>query len=87
MIRLESERVATVIADALKVVDVDFIQDVFAVSPRYCASLPIEYIEATMKFVPVLQKIGHLQKKLSADQVFNCSLIEKTHPEAPHYLP
>jgi NitT/TauT family transport system substrate-binding protein len=87
MIRLESEQAAKVIADALKVVDVEFIQDVFAVSPRYCASLPEEYIEATMKFVPVLQKIGHLKEKLSADQVFDCSLIEKTHPELSHYYP
>ncbi len=34
MIRLEPERAAKVIADALKVVDVEFIQDVFKVSPR-----------------------------------------------------
>jgi NitT/TauT family transport system substrate-binding protein len=85
MTRLEPNRAAAVIGDALKVVDAEFIQEVFAVSPRYCASLPEEYIEATMKFVPVLQKIGHLKKKLSADEVFDCSFIEKTHPESPHY--
>jgi len=85
MIRLQPEHAAAVIAEHLKVVDAEFIQDVFKVSPRYCASLPNEYIESTMKFVPVLQKMGHLKEPLSADQVFNCSLIEKAHPEAPHY--
>jgi NitT/TauT family transport system substrate-binding protein len=87
MTRLDPERAAKVIADTLKVVDVKFIKDVFAVSPRYCASLPKDYIEATMKFVPVLQKMGHLKEALSADQVFDCSFIKKTHPEPPHYYP
>lgn len=87
MIRLEPGRAAAVIAQSLKVVDVEFIQDVFAVSPRYCASLPVDYIESTMRFVPVLQKMGHVKEALSADQVFDCSLIEKIHPEPSHYYP
>jgi NitT/TauT family transport system substrate-binding protein len=85
MIRLDPGRAAAVIAEALKVVDVEFIQDVFAVSPRYCASLPEDYVESTMQFVPVLQKMGHVKETLSADQVFNCSFIEKTHTEPSHY--
>jgi NitT/TauT family transport system substrate-binding protein len=87
MIRLKPEKAAAVIAGPLKVVDAEFIQDVFAVSPRYCASLPQEYIDSTMKFVPVLQKMGHVKEALSADQVFNLCLIEKTHPEPQHYYP
>jgi len=85
MLRLKPDQAAAVIAKPLKVVDAQFIQEVFAVSPRYCASLPEEYIESTMKFVPVLQKMGHLTEKLSAEQVFNCSFIEKIHPEPQHY--
>jgi NitT/TauT family transport system substrate-binding protein len=87
MIRCTPEKAASVIAEPLQVVDGEFIQEVFAVSPRYCASLPKEYIESTMKFVPVLQKMGHLQETLSVDRVFNPSLIEKIHPGPQHYYP
>ena len=85
MLRLDPGHAAAAIAEPLKVVDRDFVEDVLAVSPRYCASLPQEYIESTMKFVPVLQEMGHLQDALSTDQVFNLSFIEKTHPDLPHY--
>ncbi len=87
MLRLEPGRAAAVVAQELKAVDAAFIEEVFAVSPRYCASLPQEYIASTMKFVPVLQKMGHLKEALSAGQVFDCGLMEKIHPGPPHYYP
>jgi NitT/TauT family transport system substrate-binding protein len=87
MIRLKPGHAAAVLAEEIQVVDAEFIQDVFAVSPRYCASLPDEYIKSTMKFVPVLQQMGHLRKALLSHQVFDCSFIDKTHPEPQHYYP
>jgi len=87
MLRLDPGRTAAVLAEPLKVVDAGFVEDVLAVSPRYCASLPQEYIDSTMKFVPVLQKMGHLKEALSTEQVFNRDLIEKVHPDPPHYYP
>ncbi|MBM4309808.1 MAG: ABC transporter substrate-binding protein [Deltaproteobacteria bacterium] len=85
MIRLEPGRAAVVVSGELKAVDAAFIEEVFAVSPRYCASLPPEYIEATMKFVPVLQTMGRLKEALSTDQVFNATFIKKIHPDPAHY--
>jgi len=76
---------AGTVADAVKVVDRQFVLDVFAVSPRYCASLPRDYIDATMKFVQPLQDMGYLKKSLSEEDVFDLSLITKIHPEPHHY--
>lgn len=87
MIRLEPGRAAAVVAAELKAVDAAFVKEVFAVSPRYCASLPQEYIESAMQFVPVLQKMGHLSEALSAGRVFDTSIIAEIHPEPPHYYP
>jgi hypothetical protein len=42
-------------------------------------------LQSRRAIVPACQKMGHLKEALSADQVFDCSLIEKTHPEPPHY--
>lgn len=86
-LRLDPGHAAVVIAEPLKVVDAKFVEDVLAVSPRYCASLPKGYIESTMKFVPVLQEMGHVKETLSSGQVFNLKLIEKIHPEQQHYYP
>jgi len=85
MLRLAPARAAAVVAEELKAVDAAFVEEVFAVSPRYCASLPQEYIESTMRFVPVLQQMGHLKEALSPDRVFDRSLIEKIHPGPSHY--
>jgi NitT/TauT family transport system substrate-binding protein len=87
MIRCEPAQAAAVIADALKVVDSAFVQEVFAVSPRYCASLPAAYIDAAMAFVPVLRALGYLDRALSVDEVFDTAYIEAVHPDAQHYYP
>ena len=75
------------ITDKSKIVDAKSTQDVLAISPRYCSSLPEEHIEAPLKFVPVLRKIGRPKEALSLDQIFDCSIIKKIHPEPPHYYP
>ena len=84
-IRLEPAAAAATVADAVKVVDAAFVQQVFALSPRYCAALPGEYIDASMAFVPVLQHSGYLSADLVADQVFDPRFITAVHPEPAHY--
>jgi len=87
MIRCEPERAAAVIADVLKVVDSAFAREVFADSPRYCASLPAAYIDAAMAFVPVLRDLGYLDRDLSVHEVFDTEYIAAVHPDAQHYYP
>ena len=77
---------ASVIADEIKVVDVGFVLQVLSLSPRYCASVPQPYIDATMDFVPVLKQMGYLHMDLSQEDVFELRFIKSIHPEGHHYL-
>jgi len=80
------DEAARAVADEVRVVDAAFVRKVFAVSPRYCASLPPEYIEATMAFLPALQQSGYIDRDLAVDEVFDLSLISRVHPAPHHYL-
>jgi NitT/TauT family transport system substrate-binding protein len=80
------DEAAQAVAEEVKVVDKDFILEVFSVSPRYCASVPEEYIDATMAFVPALQDLGYLDRNLTKQAVFELSFIEKVHPQPQHYF-
>lgn len=84
-LRACSEGTVRIVADAIRVVDEQFVREVFSLSPRYCASLPSEYIAATMAFVPVLRETGYLRRVLTRDDVFDTSCIEIVHPGHHHY--
>lgn len=76
---------AQAIAREVKVVDQIFVMNIFSVSPRYCASLPQEYIDATLAFVPALNEMGYMRHDLTVDDIFEQSFIKKVHPESHHY--
>ncbi|MCP4716204.1 MAG: ABC transporter substrate-binding protein [Deltaproteobacteria bacterium] len=82
----QTDEAAAIVAKAVAVVDPDFVREVFAVSPRYCAALPREYIDATMAFIPVLKDMQYLKRNLTEDEVFDFSIIDKVHPEPHHYF-
>ena len=84
-IRREPRQAARLIADFVNVVDEKFVLDTLAVSPRYCAGLTDDYIASTMKFVPVLKKLGYIQQDINEDRVFSRELINKVHPGEDHY--
>lgn len=84
-IRREPRRAAHLIADFVNVVDEKFVLDTLAVSPKYCSGLTDDYIASTMKFVPVLRKLGYIQQDIDKDRVFSRELIDKVHPEKDHY--
>jgi len=85
MIRTHPDEAADIAAKTLGMVDKDFILEVYAVSPKYCASLSEDYIDSTLAFVPFLQKTGYISKSLNAGNVFHTDLIERIHREKPHY--
>jgi NitT/TauT family transport system substrate-binding protein len=78
----EAARLAT---KAIGILDKDFLLDVLRVSPKYCASLPTEYVESSLAFVPVLRGMGYLSKPLAKPDVFHTSIIDRIHKEKPHY--
>lgn len=85
LIREKPEEAASIISDAVKVVDSSFVIKVFKISPKYCASLPEPYIDSTMAFVAVLNKLGYIEKALAEEEVFDLTTIQKIHPQPDHY--
>jgi len=85
LIRHQPERAAAVVENEVGVMDVDFIMQAYAISPRYCASLPPEYVQSTMAFVPVLRDMGYISRDLGADEIFDMRFVENVHTERAHY--
>lgn len=85
LIREQPAEAASIVAREIKVVDRDFVTQAFAISPKYCSSLPQSYRDSTMRFVPVLSKLGYITKPLPEEAVFDLSIITKTHPQPEHY--
>lgn len=85
LIRHRPTEAARMISRYVGVVDEEFVRETLKVSPKYCAQLTDEYIESTMLFVPVLRKLGYLQREIGMEEVFDTSMIRKLHPEKDHY--
>jgi len=85
LIRLKPGEAARLIAGVVGVVDEQFVLDTFKVSPKYCSQLTDGYIASTMKFVPVLRKLGYIEPEISEKQIFDRSLIDRVHPGKDHY--
>ena len=81
----QPRKAAEVAAKVLGFVDTDFALAAISLSPRYCAALPREYVESTMRFVPVMLELGYLPKPLSEKDIFYYEIIEEVHPEGHHY--
>ncbi|MFW9831150.1 MAG: ABC transporter substrate-binding protein [Candidatus Thorarchaeota archaeon] len=85
LIRENPSKAASLAVKEIAIVEKAFLEQVFRVSPKYCASLPPEYIESTLAFIPVLQEMGYIKKKLKGSEVFDTRLIKKVHPAPHHY--
>jgi NitT/TauT family transport system substrate-binding protein len=83
--RLQPQNAAALLAGENRAISPDFILKTCAISPKYCASLPDEYIQSTLEFVPVLTNMGYLKRSLTREDIFDCSFIEAAHPEPHHY--
>ena len=84
-IREQPGEAARILSQAVKVVDAEFVQKVFAISPHYCAALPPPYRVATMAFVPVLRELGYIDRELSEQEIFDLSFIRQVHAAPHHY--
>ena len=85
LIRQHPEQAAMIAASEMGVVDTDFVLKTYNISPRYCAALPPEYVKSTMDFIPVLKKLGYMEKDLKEEDVFDLNFIENIHKERAHY--
>lgn len=85
MIRHRLPECARIVARTTGVVDDDFMTEAYRASPKYCASLPLEYIASTMKFVNALKALGYISRRVNERDIFDTSIISEVHTEPPHY--
>lgn len=85
LIRRKPHEAAEIIARTIRIIDKGFVLEVLKVSPKYCASLPNEYMKSALAFLPVLAKMGYVSKSLGREDIFKTDMIERIHSEKPHY--
>ena len=85
LIKLHPEQAAEITLKEVDVVDKDFVLDTYKISPKYCASIPPEYIKSTLNFIPVLNNLEYMHGNLKQEDIFNLEFIKKVHPWPVHY--
>lgn len=85
MLRETPREAAQLVERELELIKENFILETFKISPKYCAALPPEFVESTLKFGTVLQELGYVERELHETEIFDFSFIKKLHPEPHHY--
>ena len=85
MIRHDPRKCARIVARTIGVVDASFVAEAYQISPKYCASLPPQYVSSTMKFVDALEALGYISRRSNETDIFDVSLINEVHTAPPHY--
>ncbi|WP_135612651.1 ABC transporter substrate-binding protein [Methanococcoides sp. AM1] len=75
-IRENAEEASRLVAKTIEIIDADFVNDMYKVSPKYSAGISEEYISSTMKFVDVLNELGYISKKLEQKDIFDLRFVE-----------
>jgi NitT/TauT family transport system substrate-binding protein len=83
--RNEPGEAAREIAGYVGIVDREFVLDTLQISPKYCAQLTEGYVASTMRFVPVLKKLGYIHEDVAQDRIFSPGIISRIHPGKDHY--
>jgi NitT/TauT family transport system substrate-binding protein len=76
---------ARAIARYVGIVDREFVLDTLRISPKYCAQLTEGYVASTMRFVPMLKKLGYIHEDVAQDRIFFRAIISRVHPGKDHY--
>ncbi|UGV41017.1 ABC transporter substrate-binding protein [Methanococcoides orientis] len=76
-IRENTEEAAKLVAETIEIIDSDFVNEMYKVSPKYSAGISEEYISSTMRFVDVLNELGYISKKLNQKDIFDLRFVEK----------
>jgi NitT/TauT family transport system substrate-binding protein len=84
-LREKPQDAAELLAKESKAINRNFILKTLSISPKYCASLSIEYIASTMEFVPVLKEMGYVKRNLLQEDIFDLSFMQSMHPGPHHY--
>ncbi len=85
VLRNKAEDASEWISKLMGMVDRDFVLNTLRISPRYCASLPGEYIDCTEKLMKRLFDLGYIDTLPDIKDVFETTIIREIHPEEHHY--
>ena len=85
MIRNSPRVAARIVAATTGMVDVDYVLETYGISPKYCAALPPEYRESTVRFASTLHRLDYTSRPVREDEIFDLSLIGRVHPGPHHY--
>lgn len=72
-----TEEASKLVAETIEIIDVDFVNDVYKISPKYSAGISEQYIQSTMGFVDVLNKLGYISKKLEQKDIFDLRFVKE----------
>jgi len=84
-LRDHPDEAAEIISRFVGFIDAGFVLETLLMSPKYCADLTGDYMQATADFVSCLKRLGYIKNTISRDQIFDVSLIRAVHPGPPHY--
>lgn len=87
LIRERPGEAARLTVRALPGLDEALVTKVYGLAPGYCASLPEPYVRSTLAFLPVLRRLGYLDRPLREEEVFDTRVIRAVHPQPHHYRP
>lgn len=76
-IRKDTEEASKLVAETIEIIDADFVNDMYKVSPKYSAGISEDYIGSTMRFVDVLNELGYISKKLEQKDIFDLRFVEE----------
>ena len=85
VIRETPEEAAKAVSKAVGIIDEDFALETYRVSPKYCVSLSKEFVDSTIGLLTILKNLGYLTSSLDKKDIFDFNLVNKIHPESPHY--
>jgi len=85
LIRNNPNDAARRVSREIEFMDENFVLKTYSMSPKYCASIPQEYIDSTLNFNHVLKNSGYSKGNLSKKDIFKLEFIEDVHPEPSHY--
>ncbi len=61
------------------------VKEILNMSPKYCASLPEEYIESTIKLTELMVQLGYVEGAPRPHEIFCLDIISDIHPQKEHY--
>jgi NitT/TauT family transport system substrate-binding protein len=85
LLRDRSLEAAGIISRFVGFIEEELVLTALSISPRYCAKLTGRYISSTMEFVSAMLSLGYIRRQIAFHEIFDTSLIDKTHPEEDHY--